>query len=120
MRFCQCGLIVFVTLPGDVRYALVGDLVRQCEGLSIRRERPALVRRYADWDTKANRRNILWMASSLERLPDLLVIVPAHDQWAIAELSPPRRGVRGRSTGLSRCRTASRSTLEAERPPAVG
>ena len=39
------SILVFVTLPHQVRYALVGDLVWQREGLSRRRERPCGPRR---------------------------------------------------------------------------
>ena len=38
------SIIVFVTLPKNVRYALVGDLVWQREGLTGLEERPLLSR----------------------------------------------------------------------------
>lgn len=79
------SIIVFVTLPGNVRYALLGDLVWQRDALDPLRERPALVRRFADWDAAGNRRNLLHMASVLQRIPELIP-VPAHDRRAFAEL----------------------------------
>ncbi len=80
------SIIVFVTLPMNVRYALVGDLVWQREGLSRLEERPVVVQRFGDWDPDGNRRNLLRMASIVERIPDL-TIVPAHDQRAFAEMN---------------------------------
>ncbi|MFF4724127.1 MBL fold metallo-hydrolase [Streptomyces mirabilis] len=80
------SIIVFVTLANHVRYALVGDLVWQREGLTRLEERPWLVRRFADLDADGNRRNLLRMASILQRIPDMIV-VPAHDQRAFAEMT---------------------------------
>ncbi len=79
------SVIVFVTLPKQVRYALVGDLVWQREGLSRRVERPLPIRRLGDFDAEGNRQNILRMVSIMQRIPDLIV-VPAHDQRAFAEM----------------------------------
>jgi N-acyl homoserine lactone hydrolase len=64
----------------------VGDLVWQREGLTRLEERPWFFRRHADQDADGNRRNLLRMFSILERFPDLIV-VPAHDQRAFAELN---------------------------------
>lgn len=80
------SVIIFVTLPNQVRYALVGDLVWQREGLTHRAERPLPIRRLADFDAEGNRQNILRMVSIMQRIPDLIV-VPAHDQRAFAEMS---------------------------------
>ncbi|MCL2533891.1 MAG: MBL fold metallo-hydrolase, partial [Nocardiaceae bacterium] len=71
------SVIVFVTLPANVRYCLVGDLVWQREGLSMLAERPALVRRFADWDADGTRHNLVRMASVIRRIPNM-IIVPAH------------------------------------------
>ena len=38
--FVDTSVVVFVTLPGAARYAFVGDLVWQLEGLLEREERP--------------------------------------------------------------------------------
>lgn len=80
------SVIVFVTLPNRVRYALVGDLVWQREGLTRLLERPYLIRRLGDFDAEGNRQNILRMAAVIQRIPELIV-VPAHDQRAFAEMS---------------------------------
>lgn len=80
------SIIVFVTLASQVRYALVGDLVWQREGLTRLEERPWLIRRLADADSDGNRRNLLRMAAIVERIPGMIV-VPSHDQRAFAELT---------------------------------
>lgn len=79
------SVIAFVTLPGGSRYAFVGDLVYQLEGLTQREERPWLVRRKADTDAAANRQNLLRIIALKERLPDL-PIVPAHDMRGFAPM----------------------------------
>jgi glyoxylase-like metal-dependent hydrolase (beta-lactamase superfamily II) len=77
------SVITFVTLPSGTRYAFVGDLVWQLEGISEREERPWITRRRADTDAEANRENLLRMVALKERLPEL-IIVPAHDMRAFA------------------------------------
>ena len=79
------SVIIFVTLPSGTRYAFVGDLVWQLEGITQREERPWITRRRADTDAKANRENLLRMIALKERLPEL-IIVPAHDMRAFAEM----------------------------------
>jgi glyoxylase-like metal-dependent hydrolase (beta-lactamase superfamily II) len=80
------SIIVFVALPKDVRYALVGDLVWQREGLTRRVERPALIKLLADTDAEGTRQNLLKMVSVMQRLPEMIV-VPSHDQRAFAEMA---------------------------------
>lgn len=80
------SIIVFVTLPNNVRYALVGDLVWQREGLTNLEERPLLSRLWADLDPDGTRQNILRMASIVKRIPNMIV-VPAHDQRAFADMA---------------------------------
>lgn len=58
----------------------------QREGLTRRLERPYLIRRLGDFDPEGNRQNILRMVSIMRRIPDLIV-VPAHDQRAFAEMN---------------------------------
>src|SRR5215469_1870312 len=72
------SVIVFVTLPSGTRYAFVGDLVYQLEGITLREERPWLVRRKADTDAEGNRENLLRIIALKKRESDL-IIVPAHD-----------------------------------------
>jgi glyoxylase-like metal-dependent hydrolase (beta-lactamase superfamily II) len=79
------SVIVFLTLPTGKRYALVGDLVWQREGISEREERPWLQRSLADVDPAAVREHLLHMAAIAARFPEIS-IVPAHDGRAFAEM----------------------------------
>ena len=79
------SVIIFVMLPNGKRYAFVGDLVWQLEGITQREERPWITRRRADTDAEANRENLLRMIALKERLPEL-IIVPAHEMRAFAEM----------------------------------
>jgi len=79
------SVIVFLTLPDGKRYALLGDLVWQREGITEREERPWLTRSLADVDEGAVREQILRVAAVAERFPEL-VLVPAHDARGFAEL----------------------------------
>jgi len=79
------SVITFVTLANGTRYAFVGDVVWQLEGITEREERPWITRRRGDTDAKANSENLLRMVALKERLPDL-IIVPAHDMRAFAEM----------------------------------
>jgi glyoxylase-like metal-dependent hydrolase (beta-lactamase superfamily II) len=79
------SVLIFVTLPNGTRYAFVGDLVWQLEGITEREVRPWLTRRKADTDADANRENLLRMIALKERLPEL-IIVPAHDMRAFSAI----------------------------------
>ena len=79
------SVIIFVTLSNAARYALVGDLVWQLEGITLREERPWLIRQFADSDAAGTRQNLLRMIAIKERLPEL-IIVPAHDMRAFAKM----------------------------------
>jgi N-acyl homoserine lactone hydrolase len=79
------SVIVFLTLPTQKRYAMVGDLVWQREGISEREERPWLQRMLADADPDGVRVNVLRMAAIAARFPDI-VLVPAHDARGFAEM----------------------------------
>jgi len=65
------------------RYAFVGDLVWQLEGITQREERHGLVRRFADADAEGTLEDLLHMIAIKERLPEM-IIVPAHDPRAFA------------------------------------
>ncbi|WP_234535734.1 MBL fold metallo-hydrolase [Streptomyces shenzhenensis] len=69
------SVIVFVTLPTGPRYAFVGDLTWQIDGIRRPAERPWLMSRLADSDPAQLRRDLLRMIA----LDGLLRIVPAHD-----------------------------------------
>jgi len=81
------SVIVFVALPGGKRYALLGDLVWQREGITEREERPWLQRTLADVDAEGVRDGILRVAAIAARFPDL-VLVPAHDARGFGEFPP--------------------------------
>ena len=79
------SVIIFVTLPTGKRYAFVGDLVWQLEGITEREERPWLMRRFVDVDQERLRRSQLSMIAIHERYPEI-AIVPAHDRRAYADI----------------------------------
>ena len=92
------SVIVFVTLQNGTRYAFVGDLVYQMEGITLREERSWLVRKMgADEDAEGNRENLLHMIALKERLPEL-IIVPAHDMRAFAQM--PKLSRASNETGV--------------------
>jgi hypothetical protein len=78
-------VIVFVTLPGDYRYAFVGDLAWQREGITEREERPWIFRAMVDDDPPKVRRGLLRMAAIAARFPRM-TLVPAHDARSFAHL----------------------------------
>ena len=86
------SVIIFVTLGNGARYAFVGDLVWQLEGITQREERPWATRRGSDLDAEGTRKNLLHMVAIKERLPEL-IIVPAHDMRGFARMPSlvPRR-----------------------------
>ena len=86
------SVIVFVALPGGERYAFVGDLAWQLEGITQREEKPWFTRRVADLDPSGVREELLRMAAVLERFPSMIV-VPAHDSRAYARMPALAPGV---------------------------
>jgi glyoxylase-like metal-dependent hydrolase (beta-lactamase superfamily II) len=79
------SVIVFVALPNKSRYAFVGDLVWQLEGITEREMRPWLVGRLGRENPDEVRENILRMAAIVERFPEI-TIVPAHDSSGFASI----------------------------------
>ena len=75
------SVIVFVTTPDQKRYAMVGDLAWQREGITEREERPWVTRTLADEDAARTRESLVRVAAVKDRIPDL-VLVPAHDARA--------------------------------------
>ena len=69
------SVVVFVTLPSNKRYAFIGDLTWQLDGIRRRVERPWLLRKLADSDRDAVRQGLL----SIISLADVMQVVPAHD-----------------------------------------
>jgi N-acyl homoserine lactone hydrolase len=72
------SVVIFVTLPSCKRYAFIGDLTWQLDGIRRRVERPWLMRKLADSDPGQVRQGLLRMIA----LSDLIQIVPAHDPTA--------------------------------------
>lgn len=69
------SVVVFVTMPAGKRYAFIGDLAWQLEGVRRPAERPLLMRKLADVDPGQVRKGLLQVAS----LVGLMQVVPAHD-----------------------------------------
>jgi N-acyl homoserine lactone hydrolase len=69
------SVIVFVTLPAGKRYAFIGDVAWQLDGVREPAERPLLMRKLADVDARQVRTTLLRVAS----LAGLIQVVPAHD-----------------------------------------
>jgi glyoxylase-like metal-dependent hydrolase (beta-lactamase superfamily II) len=73
------SIIAFVTVPGGQRYALVGDLVWQAEGIMLPAERPWISRKLVDDDEAKVRELIVRMHQLNQAIPGMIV-VPAHDR----------------------------------------
>jgi len=71
-------VVVFVTEPSGQRYALIGDLTWQLDGLRRRVERPWLLRKLADSDPEEVRQGL----SRAIALADVMQVIPAHDRDA--------------------------------------
>jgi N-acyl homoserine lactone hydrolase len=72
------SVVVFVTVPPGKRYAFIGDLTWQLDGVRRRVERPLLLRKLADSDPEQVRQGLLRVIA----LAGLMQIVPAHDRNA--------------------------------------
>jgi glyoxylase-like metal-dependent hydrolase (beta-lactamase superfamily II) len=72
------SVVVFVTVPSGQRYAFIGDLTWQLDGIRRRVERPLLLRKLADSDPGQVRQGLLRVIA----LAGLMQIVPAHDRDA--------------------------------------
>jgi glyoxylase-like metal-dependent hydrolase (beta-lactamase superfamily II) len=79
------SVVVFLTLPGGARYAFVGDLVWQREGILEREERPWATSKTMGEDPVALRDSLLRMNAIVTRYPQI-TIVPAHDARGYASL----------------------------------
>jgi hypothetical protein len=71
-------VVVFVTVPSGQRYAFIGDLTWQLDGIRRRVERPLLLQKLADTDPAQLRQGLLRMIA----LAAMMQIVPAHDRDA--------------------------------------
>jgi N-acyl homoserine lactone hydrolase len=72
------SIVIFLTVPSGQRYAFIGDLTWQLDGIRRRVERPWLLRKLADSDPEQVRQGLLRMIA----LDGLMQIVPAHDRDA--------------------------------------
>jgi len=80
------SVIVFLTLPSGKRFALVGDLAWQQEGVTLREEKPWIVRSGVDDEAGGVRENLLRMNALVTRFPELIV-VPAHDSRGFEQMA---------------------------------
>jgi glyoxylase-like metal-dependent hydrolase (beta-lactamase superfamily II) len=71
------SVVIFVTLPA-ARYAFLGDIVWQGEGIERPAERPWISRHLVDLDGDQVRTQIEHLAALHRRFPQI-VMVPAHD-----------------------------------------
>lgn len=79
------SVIIFISLPSGERYAMIGDLAWQREGVLLREERPWPQRILGDNNSKQVRENLLRMAAIAKRFPKI-TIVPAHDPRAFESI----------------------------------
>jgi len=76
------SIIAFLALPEGPRYALIGDLTWQLDGVEKRAERPWLLRAVADVDAARVREDLLRVIALAGRYR----VVPAHDARAFADI----------------------------------
>lgn len=82
--------IAFIHTPDGKRYALIGDLAWQTEGVDLPAERPWLLRKMVDSDEETLRDMLVRLYQLHQANPDLMVL-PAHDRRAMGRL--PEFGV---------------------------
>ena len=78
------SVIVFITLPDGRRYAFIGDLAWQLEGVTRLAERPLLMRKLADSDEGQVRQGLRRVAALAGRMQ----IVPSHDLGSYDGIAP--------------------------------
>jgi len=69
------SVVVFVAVPSGERFAFIGDLTWQLDGITDRLPKPLMMRMLADSDTRQVRRDM----ERVIALRDRVQIVPAHD-----------------------------------------
>lgn len=80
------SVIVFVNLPSGKRYAFVGDLVWQDEGLTLPAEKPWLLRLLIGEDSHEVHADLARIRDAVARYPQITP-VPAHDSRAFASIA---------------------------------
>lgn len=76
------SVVVFVSLPSGQRYAFIGDLTWQMDGIDRGAQRPWMMRRMADVDPGVVRQGLRKSIA----LRDVMTVVPAHDAGAYATI----------------------------------
>ena len=79
------SVIIFITLPTGKRYAVIGDLAWQVEGVNELEERPFLQSELGDDDRALVRENLQKMYAIHEKFP-AITIMPAHDERAFISI----------------------------------
>jgi glyoxylase-like metal-dependent hydrolase (beta-lactamase superfamily II) len=79
------SVVVFVNLPSGARYALVGDLVWQLEGIEIPAEKPWMLRELIGENNAEVHKDIALIRSASKQYPQIHPI-PAHDSSAFRVL----------------------------------
>lgn len=69
------SVVIFVTIPSGRRYAFIGDLTWQLDGVTRGVDRPLLMRTLADSDAAQVRRDLALVIAIAGRMQ----VVPAHD-----------------------------------------
>jgi len=75
------SVVVFVNLPSGTRYAALGDMVWQMEGIELPAEKPWLLRRLIGEDDDQVHKDIAIMRSISKKYPQIHLL-PAHDPSA--------------------------------------
>ena len=72
------SVVVFISLPSGTRYALVGDLVWQMEGIELPADKPWMLRRLIGENSAEVHKDIAILRSAIATYPQIHAI-PAHD-----------------------------------------
>lgn len=88
------SIVAFINLPGGKRYALIGDIAWQSEGVDLPAQKPSIVKA-VDAD-RAGTAELLVRLHRIKAAVPGLVIVPAHDRRAwdtlprLSDVSAPK------------------------------
>lgn len=80
------SVLVFVTLPDAQRWAFIGDIAWQLEGIERPAERPWISRMLVDHDAGTVRAQLSHLAALRQRFPTEIHFVPAHDLRAAKDI----------------------------------
>jgi N-acyl homoserine lactone hydrolase len=79
------SVVVFVNLPSGTRYAMIGDLTFQLEGLEIPAEKPWMLRHLIGENNDEVRKDIALIRTITQKYPQVHAI-PAHDVSAFRSI----------------------------------